>query len=120
MNKREVEQMIPVAYDALKSGIAESGKINSGFKGQIASFGAAVTMGSLLSAIAFFSKQGGSATERDKLLEDIWKVAKKTYGLSEKSMFEYVRKNNTVETKEQIINAAIAIKLAMNLFEEAE
>ena len=77
MNKKRVDQWIPKAKEALEAvGIAEKGKISKGFRGQIASFGAAVVMGSFKSAVAFFSKNGGSKTEREKLVEAMYFVIK--------------------------------------------
>ena len=118
MNKIEVDQEIQVAYQALAAvGIAQQGKVKQAFCGQIASFGAAVTMGSMLSAIAFFSIQGNASVERQKLMEAVLLILKKHKGISEdySRLFDYA-KDNEEECKENIINAAIALKLAMNLY----
>ena len=122
MNKNLINNEIKAAYDALReSGIvdAKSGKIKKTYRGQISSFGAAVTMGSLVSAIAFFSENGGSDGERSKLMDAILFVLKKERGIKEQTLFDYVikHKEEQDECKEEIMNAAIALKLAMNLYE---
>ena len=127
MNKKTVNDLIPYAYEALReSGIAEHGRIDKKYRGQISSFGAAITMGSLLSAIAFFSDKGSEEVEeevdRQKLMDAILYILKnhKKCGDDIKKLYEYVnkQKNNSSNYKaqEDIINAAISLKLAMNLY----
>ena len=120
MNKNTVDQEINIAYEALAEvGIAQNGKIEKTYRGQISSFGAAVTMGSLLSAIAFFSQDGGSDVSRSKLMDAILIVLKKR-GIAKESfqkLFDYAKSSGEEGCKEDIINAAIALKLSMNLYE---
>lgn len=88
------------------------------FRGQISSFGAAVEMGSLLSAVAFFSNKGGSETDRPKLMQAIYMLITNTIeNCNEKALLVYVANNNTAETKRNVIDAAVALKLAMNAYE---
>lgn len=121
MNKNKVDELIPKAYDALKdAGIVEKGSINKAFRGQIATFGAAVTNGSLLSAIAFFSNDGSSEVTRSNLLKAIQILIPES---TEKGLFDYVKSKGKAgerSAREDILNAAIAIKLAMNLYELEE
>ena len=120
MNKAIVNQEIGIAYEALsKCGIAKDGEIVRSFRGQISTFGAAVTMGSLKAAIAFFSKDEKTKVERSKLIEAIFEVIKQHYGVNGETLtlYDYVDKSdNEDECKEKIMNATIAIKLAMNLY----
>lgn len=118
MNKNTVNREIDIAYTVLKeTGIAVDGKINKAFRGQISTFGAAVSTGSLLAAIAFFMDQAGASVDRTKIMDAILKILKweKVAGEQYKTLFEYARENQ-IEAKEHIINAAIALKLAMNLY----
>ena len=121
MNKAIVNQEIGVAYEVLQEcGIAKNGKIVKSFRGQISTFGAAVTMGSLKTAIVFFSADKKAKVERSKLIEAIFAIIKQNENVDGniKTLYDYVsKKNNEDECKEKIINAAIAIKLAMNLYE---
>ena len=132
MNKAEIDRLLPGAYQVLQSkdcGIAYNKNnelcINSSYRSQISSFGAAVVQGSLLSAIAYFSvkadndRSNGKKTEvdRSKLIQCIFSLLKNNDD-AEKNLFDYVVKNkgNEEQVKENILNAAIALKLAMNLY----
>ena len=118
MNKYVVDGELEIAYKALKiAKIAdENGTIAKGFRGQISSFGAAVVGGSVCAAIAFFSQQSGAAVEREKLLEAIqYILQKKEIMKKEEDLFSYAV-HNKEKAKEEILNAAIALKLAMNLY----
>ena len=122
MSKRRVDKWIPVAYEALtKTGIAENGKVNGKFQSQIATFGAAVVMGSLRAATAFFAQQGSAAVQREKLLQAMYYIITKENGAPElvtpKEVVHYVCNHESSSTREMFIDAAVALKLAMNLFD---
>lgn len=92
--------------------------IEKSFRSQISSFGAAVEMGSLLSAVAFFSNKGGSDTDRPKLMQAIYMLIINTEeNCNEKALLMYVKDNNTPALKRSVIDAAVALKLAMNAYE---
>lgn len=119
MNKAVINREVVYAYEALKeAGIAEGNKIAKTWRGQISTFGAAVTMGSLLPAVAFFSSQGGADVERQHLMEAILYILKKenTKMQNCETLFDYVKVQGN-SCREEVINAAIALKLAMNLYE---
>lgn len=124
MNKDEmIARAIPLLKDAGIVNIDEktnSEYIVKTFRGQISSFGAAVEMGSLVSAVAFFSSKGGSVTERPKLMEVIYLLItekdKKNIG-NRDTLLNYVIEHNDALLKRQIIDAAVAVKLAMNAYE---
>lgn len=123
MNKHLIEELIPIAFKALESNkiICPDGKIISTLKGNIASFGAAIQMGSLLSAVAFFSQQGGASEPRQELLNVILEVLKEHRDVPEDctSLFVYIcecRKQEMPQVKNLVVSAAVAVKLAMNLF----
>ena len=118
MNKRRVNDWIAPAAEALeKVGIAVDGKVDSKFRGQISSFGAAVTMGSLKAAVAFFAKQGGAAVPRERLLSAMYYVISGGTMYTPEKVFAYICDNDTVQVREQFVDAAIALKLAMNLYD---
>jgi len=125
MDKRIVDKLLPSAYKAIETyKIFENGKVNNTFRGQISAFGAAVSMGSLLSAVAFFSAKGGSDVDRPKLMMAIYDIVtgkqlNPDADDSKIALFNLIknkRDENSGINKEQIINAAIAIKLAINLY----
>lgn len=125
VNKREVEELIPIAYKSLSMNkeICKEGRVNKAYRGQIASFGSAIAMGSLISAVAFFRQDGEAKVSRSEFLNVIWELMKEKYKVQEskeiKDLCTYVlyNRDKNLETKEQVINCAIAIKLALNLFE---
>lgn len=108
-------------------GIAKNGKIDKTFRGQISSFGAAISMGNLKSAVAFFSKQAGATIAREKLICAIWYVLQRATGekkedidvsrIDADKIFDYVCVNDGISLKNAFLDASVAIKLAMNLFE---
>jgi len=123
MNKKRVDALLPAAFDVLKdpdTGISDGVNIPGSFRGQISSFGASVCTGSLLSAIAFFSQQGGAAVARQQLITAIYKVIRNNGAapaVPGGNLFEFVRLHpDKKAAKELVLDAAIAIKLAINLF----
>lgn len=117
MNKNRVNKLLPKAIEALKVvEIAnEDGTINKTYRGQIASFGAAVVMGSLPAAVAFFADQGSATVDRSKLLKAIHYCLTNEVEKPQK-IFNSIKNDNSPKTKEDYVNAAIALKLAMNLY----
>ena len=128
MSMQRINSWIAYGKEALHEiGIAEDGKIVKTFRGQISSFGAAVSMGNLKSAVAFFSEQAGASVPRENLLRAIWFVLKRSEGIKKEDIlnepiktneiFDYVCKNDSIALKNDFLDAAVAIKLAMNLFD---
>lgn len=123
MNKRAVDELLPKAYEIVGRNITKNGVVDNGFRGQISTFGAAITMGSLLSAVCFFSKQAGSDVDRSQITKSIGQLV----GLpNNQELFEYLKdkiyhnekyswKEEQIQ-KEKVINATIALKLALNLY----
>ena len=122
MNKAKIDRDIPAAYRALNDAkIVEDGKIDAGFRGQIATFGAAVSMGSLLSAIAFFSEKNKSDVPREKLLDALFLIIQTHDGNGStdcKDLYQYAAARPGCQ--EEVLNAAIALKLAINLYPKRE
>ena len=129
MNKKRIDKNIDLAYKVMsKVGIAVDGRVSRSYRGQIASFGAAISSGSLIAAIAFFSGQNKAQVDRSKLMRAIMELIK--LSRPEMDFSEYEKDENTalfffvqqhkedrLKLKEEIIDYAIAIKLAMNLYE---
>lgn len=125
VNKKRIDNNIGKAYDILKSekvAIAKNGQIPRGYRSQISSFGAAISSGSLLAAIAFFSDKGNAQVERQNLMQAIMELIRENHkDVQEDSLFIYVRARQGSESeiaklKEEILDYTIAIKLAMNLY----
>ena len=106
MNKRVVDSWLNIAYNAIeKCGISEMKDgvkcIQRTYRSQISNFGAAVTMGSIKSAVAFFSQQGKAVADRPKLLQ---------------AMYFIISNGEILTPDEKFINASVALKLAMNFY----
>ena len=128
MSIQRINDWIVYGKEALVAlGVAKNGKIEKTFRGQISSFGAAVSMGNLKSAVAFFSQKAGASVEREKLIGAIWYVWQrsmdkkkeeiKVSDIDTNKIFDYVCANDSVQLKNAFLDASVAIKLAMNLFE---
>lgn len=129
MNKIAIDKNIPYAYEAIQhTKIAEGGKVNKAYRGQISTLGAAITMGSIRSAVCYFSEKANNGiVDRTKLLPAIEYVlqnnedTKKRYtGKKLREIINETENAKLTSVKEDIINAAIAIKLALNLYEWEE
>lgn len=131
MNKKRVDELIPNAYDVLKdTHICEKDEkdssvlvIDSTYRAYISSFGAAVTMGSLISATAFFAANSEenkkrTGADRGKIGKAVFEVLKKyNNNIKEADLFQYIKSHGqTNKTKELVLDAGVALKLAMNLY----
>lgn len=129
---RKIDKLIPKAIDALKDTanckISTDGRsIDSAYRSAISSFGAAITLGSLKAAVAVFTKdaEGGEAgIKRSELLRAIHFLVFENEGWPEKAkdVFNRVIAETAISANERslrqrFINAAVALKLAMNAFE---
>ena len=118
MNKKRVNEWILPAKNAIiANGIPENGVIDKTFRGQIATFGAAVVMGSLKSAIAFFAEQNKSSVDRPKLIKAMYQIITDEEAETTQEVFRYVCDNYSYELVEKFTDASIALKLAFNFFE---
>lgn len=121
MDKNRINKLLPIAVEVIKNKLSEP--IPNEFRGYIASFGAAVTMGSLPAAVAYYSAASKNAKEdRTKLPVMILEVLKvENEAITVDTLFDYVTSfkndNESFAIKEDVLHAAIAIKLGLNLFE---
>ncbi len=116
-----INSYIPAAINYIKDeGLLEEGKVDKAFRGRISQFGAAVQLGSLKAAVAFYSEQGGSATDRSILMKIIYRLVyltpeDKTNVEAKDLLLKVVNEGDL--HKEEILDAATAIKLALNAYE---
>ena len=133
-NKNRTDSYIPDAIKALEAcGIAKDGKIDSSYRGQISSFGAAVTIGSFKQAVAFFAqdaKNGDSKINRSDLILAIdYVINPKKY--SEEKITDKKDKINAIKEailkmkvpaelkalENRYLDAAVALKVAMGVYD---
>lgn len=140
-NKRKIDEYIPKAIACLckNKKIVKDGKIKSGFAGQISTFSVAVSTGSLLSAVAFFSEKKQATVDRQELMNVIYEIIsresaeRKNTDDSKAVLLSYVKEVyekthgqgkdanfllDYEEFKQDVLNAAIAVKLAINFFQK--
>lgn len=121
MNKQLLDEFIPKAYTAIiDNEISDKENcVSSGFRGQISSFGAAIAMGSLLSAVAAFSQENKSLVDRIRLMNAIYQILTERKANSKDNLLSAVVNNTDPEifSSERILTASIAIKLALSMFQ---
>lgn len=122
MNRR-VEAWIPAAIQAAQKHLAnEQGVIKKEYNGYISSFGAAVLQSGLKAAIAFNESASSSSKEdRTLLMQALLQIVsnreipEKSNNINDK-LLSFVLANDTKKTKEKILDAATALKLAIRTF----
>ncbi|GAA0182523.1 type III-B CRISPR module-associated protein Cmr5 [Clostridium sediminicola] len=132
MGKKRIEILIPKALQAVTDFIADNDmKVKTEYKGYISSFGASIIQSGLYTAIAFYESTTSEVEkERRNLLKAIRCVVDEDYDKSDKELLmnycmlndiqfsqDNVSGKSKTELKEEIIDAAIAIKLAIRTFE---
>jgi CRISPR-associated protein Cmr5 len=139
---KRIDELIPAAINAIKESqipAKENGLVPNEYKGYIDTFGASIVQNGLIPAVIFFETAGGKEDEsittdrekqgiyanRNKLMKAILRVIlhkeKETTTGKPGTLFEYV----TVKTKggmtekqirQEVVDAAIAVKLALRTF----
>jgi CRISPR-associated protein Cmr5 len=128
---RKVEILIPAAIKAVNDKMSIDGKVNSAYKGYISSLGAGIIQSGLLPTLAMF--KGNEDSDKKKantgcLLEAIYEVIKSKASsqiISGDGLFDYAlrasqQQNNRQAVIDEILNASIAIKLALRTFKMVE
>lgn len=118
MNRR-IENWIPKAIIAAEQQLANNGVIKSEYNGYVSSFGAAILQSGLKAAIAFNESASSSSKEdRKPLMRAVLQIIKNEPVGKDAKLLDYVLSNgnDNAETKAQIMDAAVALKLAIRTF----
>ncbi len=118
MNRR-IDKLIPKAIESAGRHLANNGVINSEYNGYISSFGAAVLQSGLKAAIAFNeSESSASAKDKKPLMRAILELVVKRGIIENEKLLDHVLviENDTSDTKDEIMDAAAALKLAIRTF----
>ncbi|UCN01256.1 type III-B CRISPR module-associated protein Cmr5 [Sulfurimonas sp. SWIR-19] len=113
MSKKNIESFIAKAITILQSEF-KNGEIPSAYNGYISSFGASVIQSGLKATIALFENKNAS-TKEDK--NYLLKLIAKVLEIKEKNLMTYVLENDNNITKQQILDAAVALKLSIRTFQ---
>lgn len=121
MNRR-IEKLIPKAIKSAERHLANQSVIRSEYNGYISSFGAAILQSGLQAAIAFNENTSSSSKEdRRPLMRAILEIVtnREIPKNSDEKLLDYVLTpgNEVSEIKARIMNAAVALKLAIRTFE---
>ena len=123
--KKNITRLLPYADEAVNSIIKtkqDNGRtvkyIPKEYKGYISSFGAAVIQSGLLPALYFNYGSERSVQDRKLLMNTIFEVMKKAYQIeSDKNLLDYAKESNNLnKLKEQILDAATALKLVIRTY----
>lgn len=120
MSKKDIEQLIPLAFKAIETCIInKDGHIDKVYKGYIESFGPTVIQSGLLPAICLYEKKGTSSEgDKSRVIEAIQYILPTDFTNSSSKFSTLVGgRTDKVECKEKIMNAVIALKLAIRTFE---
>jgi len=118
--KKRIEKYLPTAMDIIeKVKIAnENGNVNSKFNGYFSSFGAAIVLSGVKSALAFYSNKK-TAKERVKILQAIYMLIIESEEVPEETaLLKYyiANENSDPLLKQKILDAATALKLAVRTY----
>jgi CRISPR-associated protein Cmr5 len=126
---RAVEKLIPAAIASVKDNLAEYETVNKTYKGYISAFGAGIIQSGLLPTLAMY-KEGSEnkKAETGRLLQAIYTVVQSKYNPkpADDNLFDYALRIITDEPNKrqmvinEIINASIAVKLAIRTFKLIE
>jgi len=118
--KKRVETYIPNALKALQdANIVISGKYDNEYAGYISAFGPSVIQAGLIPTVAFYGRKSGDA-DRKKVGDAILKVVAPNENHQEFLFYVLAHDNDRDETKRKILDAIVALKLAIRTFEKNE
>ncbi|MDR2638533.1 MAG: hypothetical protein LBC09_01700 [Helicobacteraceae bacterium] len=118
MNKQAIERLIPKAFDAIKaSGLIKSDKLPDTLNGYIAAFGSSCLQAGVCATVLFYSNEESGAKNKDAKTA----IPKMIAQIAEGNLGEW-KKNPTKANadKQKILNAAIALKLAIRSYGKYE
>jgi len=123
---KKLEKLIPIAIEAIVEKIQDKDKKNKGkpipkpFTGYIASFGPSMIQSGLLPTVLFYSEKGDAKADRRKVLNAIcWMIrepGKEPMTIVQLMDHIIALKRDTFRIKKEILEAVIALKLALRVF----
>lgn len=122
---RKIEKILTLADNALNTAynnkriVAEDGSVDKVYNAYIASFPACVIQSGLVPALAFYCGEGAAEGDRKLIIEAIANMLQAKYPefTNAQTLFRYCVENQVSnEQKEDIINAAIALKLMIRTY----
>ncbi len=132
VDKKQIDALIPAAVQAIENCILSNGEVSSVYRNYLASFGTVARFSGIKTAVAVYSKDEVKTKEdRGQVINMICMVLKIKKSAEESrrnnesgqpfgtELLEYIEKDEK-SAKDRIIEAAIAIKTALNLFKQVD
>ena len=122
MNRREIERLIPIAIKAIRNNPkiynSEKKAVPNEFAGYVNSFAVSITLSGVYQAIIFYSqekKENKPKFHRNEMIFEIRKMMKKIP--KGETLQIYLEKAPvTADFKEELLDATIAFKTALQVF----
>jgi len=106
--RSRIESYIPIALEAVRTTSISDNHDNvpTQFNGYIASFGASIRQAGLVATVLFYENSSGSEQDRSKVIKAIEYILGR----------ELVRDGRAVVARDDVDDAAVALKLAVRTF----
>ncbi len=122
MNKKLIDRMLGDAYRMLAElGISKNDSVDIFTRAAVMQYGVQMIMSTPLSATASLMSKGGSSVQVTKLLYALMMryhenvVIEDVQSLSKDQLFQYIKENDTKETKEMLLCCVRALRLAIGM-----
>ncbi len=135
VDKKNIDALIPAAVKAIEACILDNGEVSSVYRNYLASFGTVARFSGIKTAVAVYSKDAAKSKEdKGQVINMVYCVLKEEVRSSDNDsndgknqeenqlgieLLEYIKKDEK-RAKDRIIEAAIAIKTALNLFKQVD
>jgi len=119
---KKLNRLTPLALKSAKN-LVENGRIPREYNGYIASFGASIILSGLLPAVAFYENINAVANQdKTKMTKAILSIIKEDKRISEEygTLMDFVLSSGVANIKQEILDAATALKLAIRTFKFTE
>ncbi len=124
IDNKKVNLLIPKAIKAIENQFGNNAKVPNEYRNYLASFGTVVRMSGIETAVAIYSKGSNGIEDKSKVILMIYDVLYLKEGEKNKidnvrcHMLKLIEKDESkYKIKDSILEAAIALKLALNFFE---
>jgi CRISPR type III-B/RAMP module-associated protein Cmr5 len=123
---QKIDRLIPSALEAVETCLVDKNTqtVAKEYKGYVSALGAGILQNGLLTTLALFSDKGDSKQDRKKLLEAIWMMVNNTEAAKrgeqdDNRLFNHalgLEEQALPQFQEEVLEAAVALKLALRTF----
>lgn len=116
MGIERINRKIPKAIQLLNTPEDPQHKLEKEYTADISAFGTSIRQSGLLAAICFFMGESDAGKRRKKLLNILAKLLDNPDVKNESTLLQYAIQHPEIE--DELLDAAISIKLAIRVFEK--